>query len=186
MRGMETTLMYAGLALGGAGMLTALVALGRASAARAAAGDAEREARRRAENAGEEAKREVQVLRELLAVVASGGRLTREQVLEGRLWSDVSPDEGRKLVEAGAVRLLDVRTAGETAGGIIPNAQLIPVDQLESRLRELPKDGKPLLVYCAAGGRSAAACEFLASQGYSQLSNLEGGFGAWQGPRARP
>jgi rhodanese-related sulfurtransferase len=42
------------------------------------------------------------------------------------------------------------------------------------------------LIYCAGGGRSAAACEFLASKGYTNLHNLEGGFGAWQGPRARP
>ncbi len=183
---MEATLVYAALGLGGAGTLAALIALGKASAAHAAAADAEREARRRAENAGEEARREIATLREMLAVVATGGRLSREQVLEGRLWNDASPEEARRLVESDAVRLLDVRTSGETAGGIIPGAQLIPVDQLEARLRELPKAGKPLLVYCAGGSRSAAACEFLASQGYTQLSNLEGGFGAWQGPRARP
>lgn len=183
---METTLVYAALALGGASSLAALIALGKASAARAAAADAEREARRRAENAGEEAKREIATLRQMLAVVASGGSLSREQVLEGRLWSEMSPNEGKRLVESNAVRLLDVRTSGETAGGIIPGAQLIPVDQLQARLSELPRSGKPLLVYCAAGGRSAAACEFLSSQGYSQLHNLEGGFGAWPGARARP
>lgn len=186
MASMESTLVYAALALGGAGSLAALIALGRASAARAAAADAEREAKRRAENAGAESKREIETLRQMLAIVADGGRLTRDQVLEGRLWSERSPEDGRKLVEANAVRLLDVRTPSETAGGIIPGAQLIPVDQLEGRLREVAKDGKPLLVYCAGGGRSAAACEFLSSQGYTQLSNLEGGFGAWQGPRARP
>jgi phage shock protein E len=183
---METTLLYAALCLGGAGSLAALVALGRASAARAAAADAEREARRRADNAGDEAKREIATLRQLLAVVASGGKLTREQVLEGRLWADVSPEEGKRLVESSAVRLLDVRTPGETSGGIIPGAVLIPVDQLEARLRELPKEGKRLLVYCAGGGRSAAACEFLSQQGFNDLANLEGGFGAWSGPRARP
>lgn len=183
---MDTTLLWAALGLGATGSLVALIALGRASAARAAAADAERESKRRAENVGVEAKRELEVLKQMLAVVASGGKLTRDQVLEGRLWSDVSPEEGRKLVEGGAVRLLDVRTPSETAGGIIPSAQLIPVDQLEGRLRELSKDGKPLLVYCAGGSRSAAACEFLSSQGYAQLANLEGGFGAWQGPRARP
>ncbi len=183
---MDTTLLYTALCLGGAGSLAALIALGRASAARAAAADAEREARRRAENAGAESKREIDTLRQMLAVVASGGKLTREQVLEGRLWNDVSPEEGRRLVEANAVRVLDVRTPSETAGGIIPGALLIPVDQLEARLREVPKDGKRLLVYCAGGSRSAAACEFLSQQGFNDPANLEGGFGAWSGPRARP
>lgn len=183
---METTLVWVALALGGLALVVALMALGKASAAGGAAGDAEREARRRADNAGEEARREIETLRQLLAVVASGGRLSRDQVLEGRLWSDVSPSEGKRLFEAGGLRLVDVRTPGETSGGIIPGALLIPVDELEARLRELPRDGAPTLIYCASGGRSAAACEFLSQQGFTNLSNLEGGFGAWPGPRARP
>jgi len=183
---METTLVWIALGLAGLAVVIALLALGKAAAAGGAAGDAEREVRRRAENAGEEARRELDVLRQMLAVVASGGRLTRDQVLEGRLWNDMSPSEGKRLFEAGGLRLVDVRTPGETSGGIIPGALLIPVDELEARMRELPKAGAPKLIYCASGGRSAAACEFLTQQGFTNLSNLEGGFGAWPGPRARP
>jgi rhodanese-related sulfurtransferase len=43
----------------------------------------------------------------------------------------------------------------------------------------LPKD-KPLVVYCAKGGRSAQACAFLAAKGFKELYNLEGGIEAWQ------
>ena len=46
--------------------------------------------------------------------------------------------------------------------------------------------GKPLLVCCAGGSRSAAACEFLSQQGYAGLHNLEGGMNSWSGPRVRP
>ncbi|MND04317.1 molybdopterin biosynthesis protein MoeB [compost metagenome] len=62
----------------------------------------------------------------------------------------------------------------------------MPIDELERRMRELPQTGKPWLVYCAGGSRSAAACEFLARAGHGEVMNLEGGFQSWTGPRARP
>ena len=167
-------------------LAVALIAFARASGHGRAVEDAAQEARRKAENAAEELRRELATLKQMVATLAGGGRLTREMVLDGQLWRDVGPDEGKALVERGEVKLLDVRTPQETAGGIIPGAQIIPVDQLEARVREVPKEGL-LLIYCAGGGRSAAACEFLANQGFQgELMNLEGGFGAWQGPRAKP
>ncbi|MEO0652770.1 MAG: rhodanese-like domain-containing protein [Planctomycetota bacterium] len=148
--------------------------------------DAERDARRRIENLREEFERELSTLRRLLAAVAAGHKLDPEQIEEGRLWGDLTPDKAKALVEAGEVDLLDVRTPQETAGGIIPGAQLIPVDQLEERVKEVRRSGKPLLVYCAGGGRSAAACEFLSSEGQPSLHNLSGGIGSWSGPVVRP
>lgn len=171
--------------IGGGALLVALAAWMKAGAWKARVDELEREVRRRTEGSAEEARNELRVVREMLAVVAEGGRLSRDQVLEGRLWADVDGKQGLALIERGA-RVLDVRTSGETAGGVIPSALLIPVDQLEARLREVPKDGKPLLVCCAGGARSAAACEFLSQQGYSGLHNLEGGMNSWSGPRVRP
>jgi len=84
------------------------------------------------------------------------------------------------------VRVVDVRTPQETAAGMIPGALRIPVDEIEQRMKELPRDGRRTLVYCAGGSRSAAACEFLSRQGYEELYNLEGGFQSWSGPRAKP
>lgn len=175
----------AAIAIAVLALLAALVALGRAAAVKARLEEAERDARRRFDAVGEEAKRELATLKQLVAVLADGGALSGAQVLEGRLWSEVSPPDGAKLVQAGNLRIVDVRTPQETAGGIIPSALLIPIDELEARMGELARDGRTTLVYCAGGGRSAAACEFLASKGYTNLHNLEGGFGAWQGPRAR-
>jgi len=79
-----------------------------------------------------------------------------------------------------------VRTAQETALGIIPGALHIPVDELPQRAREIPKDARTKLVYCAGGGRSAAACEYLSEQGFVELYNLESGFAGWNGPREKP
>lgn len=167
-------------------LLAALVAMGRASAASSRADECERELRRQRDAFTNELSSSVRNMRELIANLAEGETPTREMIVEGQLWRDVAPKEGVELVAAGNLRLIDVRTPQETSGGIIPGAVLIPIDQLEARLGEIPRDGAPTLIYCAAGGRSAAACEFLSSQGFRNLMNLEGGFGSWAGPRARP
>jgi rhodanese-related sulfurtransferase len=177
---------HAAIAVAALALLVAVLALRAASAARRAAEEAQEDARRRAQNASAELEGRLEATRKLVALVASGAPLDREQILEGRLWRELGPREAEQLVAAGGVRLLDVRSPQETALGIIPGAQLVPIEQLEARLREVPKPGKPLLVYCAGGARSAAACEYLSQHGYDDLINLAGGFQAWNGPRARP
>lgn len=176
----------AAVALAALALLVALIALSRASGQRQRIDDNAIEAKRRAENVKEETERNVQNLRQMLVAVAEGAAPTREMILEGRLWRDIEGPDARKLVASGEVRIVDVRTPQETANGILPGALLIPIDTLESRIKELPRDGKPMLVYCAGGGRSAAACEFLSSEGYSRLHNLAGGIGAWNGPVQKP
>ena len=176
---------YAALAVAVIALIIAFSARSSAASARASIDDAQAESRRRTENASEELEQKLTILRRMLSVMAGGAKLSPEMVLEGRLWRDASTNEGVAMVKQGNVRILDVRSPQETAGGIIPGATLIPIDQLETRVKELPKD-KPMLVYCAGGGRSAAACEFLSHQGYESLFNLEGGFTSWSGPTAKP
>lgn len=185
---METaTFMLAALGLcAAAGLLLALVALGSASKARAEAQGLRDELARRAGNAAREQEEKLEILRRQVADLVSGRALRREMVLEGRLWGDMAAPEAVALHSAGMARFLDVRTRGETALGIVAGAQLIPVEELEQRWREVPRDGKQLVVYCASGGRSAAACEFLASKGLDNLANLDAGFSGWNGPRAKP
>lgn len=88
------------------------------------------------------------------------------------------------LTDTEGLVLLDVRTPGETAGGIIPGAILIPMQEIQARMGEIPEG--PLLVYCHVGARSAAVCEFLASQGRTELYNLEGGISSWTGEIVAP
>ena|SRR6187455_2346514 len=129
---------------------------------------------------------ELATQRRLLAALAGGTKLAPQMVLEGRLWQDIDAAGAGQLLARGGVAVLDVRTPQETRLGIIPGALLIPVDELPQRARELAKDARPKLVYCAGGGRSAAACEYLAEQGFVELYNLEGGFMGWNGPREQP
>jgi adenylyltransferase/sulfurtransferase len=73
--------------------------------------------------------------------------------------------------------LLDVREPDEHEEFALPKSTLIPLGQLPRRLAELPKD-RPIAVYCAVGGRSARAVEFLRAQGF-QAVNVRGGMRAW-------
>ena len=166
--------------------LLALSARSKANGFQQAVEDAQSDGRRRVENLREEYEAEIAKLREMVALLAEGSPVSGEMIREGRTWEDVVPTAAQELFAAGDLRTIDVRTPQETKQGILPGAKLIPIDQLEERLREIPKDGKPTLIYCAGGGRSAAACEFLSTQGYSGLMNLQGGFSSWAGPVERP
>jgi rhodanese-related sulfurtransferase len=73
--------------------------------------------------------------------------------------------------------LIDVRTPAEFASGHIAGAVNIPVDELASRLSEVPQ-GQPVVVYCRSGNRSAQASRILAQAGYSDIYDL-GGLNAW-------
>ncbi|MEA3137244.1 MAG: sulfur-carrier protein adenylyltransferase/sulfurtransferase, partial [Thermoplasmata archaeon] len=76
------------------------------------------------------------------------------------------------------VFLLDVREPDEHEELAIPGSVLIPLGSLQRRLVEVPKD-RQVVVYCAAGGRSARATHFLRPNGV-EAANLHGGIIAWQ------
>ncbi|MCK6448433.1 MAG: rhodanese-like domain-containing protein [Planctomycetes bacterium] len=178
-------MVWAAVAIAAVALIVAFAALAKAGAAARELEDARLEAKRAANAAREELSEQVAITRQLLASVAEGARPTREMILDGQLWRDVDGVEATRMLEQGALRIVDVRTPQETAGGVLPGALLVPVDELEARLAELPNDGKRTLLYCAGGGRSAAACDFLTSKGYRELYNLAGGIGAWKGPISR-
>ena len=70
--------------------------------------------------------------------------------------------------------LLDVRTPQEFASGNIPGAMNIPVDDLRSRLGELPRDRK-IATYCQVGQRGYLATRILLQAGCSAV-NVGGGY----------
>jgi NADPH-dependent 2,4-dienoyl-CoA reductase/sulfur reductase-like enzyme/rhodanese-related sulfurtransferase len=70
--------------------------------------------------------------------------------------------------------LLDVRTPQEFASGHIPGAVNIPVDDLRSRLDELPSDRK-IAAYCQVGQRGYLATRIMRQKGFS-ASNIGGGY----------
>ncbi len=79
-----------------------------------------------------------------------------------------------------AVHVLDVRSAAEFDGelGHIPSAQLIPLDELRSRVEEVPKD-KPIVAVCQTGKRSGMATVILNKAGRTS-ANVAGGMVRWR------
>jgi rhodanese-related sulfurtransferase len=81
----------------------------------------------------------------------------------------------------GEVHILDVRTKHETdeERTRIRGAQLIPIDQLRSRLGEVPRD-KPVMTICRSGRRSVLAFTILRDAGWERVANINGGLLRWQ------
>ncbi len=79
------------------------------------------------------------------------------------------------------VDVIDVREVGEHAQGAIPGARLLPRGLLERDISGVvPDTRRPVIVYCAGGGRSALAALSLKEMGYADVSSLAGGFDRWK------
>ena len=75
-------------------------------------------------------------------------------------------------------QLVDVREPAEFAQGTLPDAINIPLGELPNRLAELDPTRRVVLL-CRSGGRSANAAQFLASSGFGDVVNLQGGMLAY-------
>lgn len=95
----------------------------------------------------------------------------------------VNSNEFEKMIQrhGEAVQLLDVRTPEEYAGGYLENARNIDYydPDFKNKVAELKKD-EPVFVYCAVGGRSAAAAKILQQEGFTHVVDLEGGITDWK------
>jgi len=83
-----------------------------------------------------------------------------------------------EAIEAGNIRLIDVREADEYRAGHVPTAEFITISTIPLRLADLPRDQKFHFI-CESGGRSWQVCSYLEMQGY-QVVNVVGGTGAWR------
>jgi len=97
--------------------------------------------------------------------------------------------EAKRLVAAGA-RLVDVRDAASYAGGHLPGAINVPVEDVAARAAEIGPAGASVVLYCKSGVRSAKAASILAGLGYLHVydlgSYLNWGEGAGAPPPAAP
>ena len=80
-----------------------------------------------------------------------------------------------KELDLEKVTLIDVRTVDEVAMGTIPGSINIPVDELRSRMNEIPKD-KPIVIFCAIGLRGYLASNILKANHFNDVKNLSGGY----------
>lgn len=89
---------------------------------------------------------------------------------------EISVDQAYELYQAGTF-VLDVRTQEEWDEYHAPNTTLIPLDELEARLSELPAD-QDIVVVCRSGNRSQQARDILLNAGFSATS-MAGGLKEW-------
>jgi hydroxyacylglutathione hydrolase len=83
-----------------------------------------------------------------------------------------------RLGSDAALQVVDVRRAGEYAGGHVPGARHVPLDRLEGEAARLDPS-RPTAVICAGGYRSSAGTSLLAARGFGDLVNVTGGTAAW-------
>ena len=74
--------------------------------------------------------------------------------------------------------LVDVRSPAETAQGMLPGAEAVPMHLIPLRLEQWQQGGK-VVFYCRTGARSAQVCAFLRQQGIDSVANLRGGIVDW-------
>jgi NADPH-dependent 2,4-dienoyl-CoA reductase/sulfur reductase-like enzyme/rhodanese-related sulfurtransferase len=75
--------------------------------------------------------------------------------------------------------MLDVRTVDEFSLGSIPGSINIPLDELRSRLEEIPRD-RFVVAFCGVGLRGYLAERILRQRGWSSVGNLSGGYKTWE------
>ena len=90
------------------------------------------------------------------------------------LMRDDHPQIDVEYVLAQKPYLLDVRTPEEFAAGHFPGAINIPVDELRSRIGEIPTD-RQIAVYCQVGQRGYLATRILRQKGFNAV-NIGGGY----------
>ena len=118
----------------------------------------------------------------LAALAAVSGAMLAWSFIGGRLSGVEQADtlKATRLYNDDAL-VLDVREDKEFAAGHIPKARHIPLGQLAGRIKELDKfKGKPILVTCRSGQRSASACRMLKKAGFETVYNQAGGIIAWE------
>lgn len=96
-------------------------------------------------------------------------------------FKNVTPVEANELIKkTQELLILDVRTVDEYRNGHIKGAKLIPVHLLSAQLAEITdfKD-KPVLVYCASGGRSPSAVKVLMNNNFTNIYHLSTGISSW-------
>lgn len=113
----------------------------------------------------------------MILVVAGAIALIRPTDQGSTMAREISVAQAVEKRSAGAF-ILDVRQPDEWNQFHIPGATLIPLDQLETRLNEVPKD-QEIVVVCRSGNRSQEGRDILLNAGYQQVTSMAGGMLDW-------
>jgi len=89
----------------------------------------------------------------------------------------ISADELQKEMQQQDVTILDVRKQGEWNTSRLKDAQFVPLASFPKNLKELDRH-KPYIVHCGGGYRSMTAISIMKNEGFTNLTNVYGGFAA--------
>lgn len=102
---------------------------------------------------------------------------TAANILKGDMkvihWDEIQDLDRKQSI------LIDVRTPLEFGIGAIDGAVNIPLDDLRSRIDEIPAN-KDIIIYCQVGLRGYIAARILMQKGYENVRNLSGGYKTYQ------
>ncbi len=92
---------------------------------------------------------------------------------------EICPTTTMGKVQDGAL-IIDVRNQSEVAEVTfdVPNYMNIPLNELENRINEIPKD-KEIVMVCLIGEKSLKTTYFLMNAGYENVYNMDGGIIKW-------
>ncbi len=97
----------------------------------------------------------------------------------GSMFGNDSSAAVKEMIDNGAV-IIDVRTPAEFQGGHVTGSKNIPLQNIQNKVADIKKFGKPVVLCCASGARSGQATGFLNQQGiqcengggWMQVNNL--------------
>ena len=115
----------------------------------------------------------------LLLIALAGFYFLSGNTRANGAYQNISAEHAKTLSQQPEYILLDVRTPAEISERSIAGSLNVPLQELEQRLSEIPRD-KKLLVICRSGNRSRQAIQILSKHGYKELYNVEGGITAWK------
>lgn len=90
------------------------------------------------------------------------------------MYTKVSPQDAKALMDEGGYIILDVRTPSEFAGGHIKGAINHPVEEIANVSRSIADKDAKILLHCRSGGRSKTAAEAMIQQGYRNVIDFGG------------
>ena len=101
---------------------------------------------------------------------------------ESNTFTELNPDEAEKIIQTEKnILILDVRTPEEYNIKRIPNAVLLPLEEIEiGNLEPLKDKNQKILIYCRSGRRSKLAAKILVENGYTNVFEF-GAIPDWKG-----
>ena len=109
----------------------------------------------------------------ILAFIVFGGGNNNNMSLS----PEINTETAKQMFDDGAY-MLDVRTPEEWVNFHVDGATLIPLDELEARVNEVPR-GQDIIVICNSGNRSQVGRDILLDAGFENVTSIAGGIQGW-------